>query len=88
MGGVGKTELALQYARRYAMNRTDVTVERLPVERLPVDFFARKGENSKPLSLQERGLERGFLDPVKKRHKYQILLLRTPINQHFTPIAV
>ena len=56
MGGVGKTELALQYARRYTINRTDVTVEPL--------FFTRKGENSKPLSLQERGLERGFPDSV------------------------
>ncbi|MEQ8539196.1 MAG: tetratricopeptide repeat protein [Coleofasciculus sp. D1-CHI-01] len=62
MGGVGKTELALQYARRYTMNCRDV-----PVERLPMDFFARNGKNSKPLSLQERGLERGFPDSVKSK---------------------
>jgi hypothetical protein len=29
-------------------------------------FVPRKGENSKPLSLQERGLERGFPDPDQK----------------------
>ncbi|WP_439956601.1 nSTAND1 domain-containing NTPase, partial [Nostoc commune] len=28
-----------------------------------------KGENSKPLSLQERGLERGFSDPIKRQAK-------------------
>ncbi|MFP4411202.1 hypothetical protein [Coleofasciculus sp.] len=73
MGGVGKTELALQYARRYAMNRRDVTVERLfsrPWEKLTSNLTPQppslqgKGENSKPLSLQERGLERGFPDSV------------------------
>ncbi len=30
-----------------------------------------KGENSKPLSLQERGLERGFPDPVKSKFAHQ-----------------
>ncbi|MCC5600304.1 hypothetical protein [Nostoc favosum] len=30
-------------------------------------FLLGKGENSKPLSLQERGLERGFPDPPMKR---------------------
>jgi len=33
-------------------------------------FIALKGENSKPLSLQERGLERGFPHPVMS-HVYQ-----------------
>jgi hypothetical protein len=28
-------------------------------------FFSLKGENSKPLSYKERGLERGFPHPVK-----------------------
>ncbi|WP_446399050.1 hypothetical protein [Coleofasciculus sp. E1-EBD-02] len=35
-------------------------------------FFAGKGENSKPLSLQERGLERGFPDPVKSKDKERV----------------
>jgi hypothetical protein len=30
-------------------------------------FFSRKGENSKPLSLEERGLERGFPNPLKSK---------------------
>jgi thiazoline dehydrogenase / protease len=30
-------------------------------------FYSGKEENSKPLSLQERGLERGFPDPVKSQ---------------------
>jgi hypothetical protein len=28
---------------------------------------SQKGENSKPLSLKERGWERGFPDPVKSK---------------------
>jgi purine-binding chemotaxis protein CheW len=36
-----------------------------PTRNLP--SLQRKGENSKPLSLQERGLERGFPDPVKNQ---------------------
>ncbi|MCC3490648.1 MAG: PatA/PatG family cyanobactin maturation protease [Microcoleus sp. PH2017_25_DOB_D_A] len=31
-------------------------------------FYSGKEENSKPLSLQERGLERGFPDPVKSQN--------------------
>ncbi|MEQ9486619.1 MAG: CHAT domain-containing tetratricopeptide repeat protein [Coleofasciculus sp. F4-SAH-05] len=45
-------------------------LHQMPFAALPIDgieTFLRKGENSKPLSLQERGLERGFLDPVKSK---------------------
>ncbi|MFP4575741.1 MAG: protein kinase domain-containing protein [Coleofasciculus sp.] len=48
-------------------------------------FLARKGENSKPLSLQERGLERGFPDPVKSKdnfppHPQENVAVLSPVN--------
>ncbi len=36
-----------------------------------------KGENSKPLSLQERGLERGFPDAVKGQN-YEPIKINAP----------
>ncbi|WP_446376233.1 CHAT domain-containing protein [Coleofasciculus sp. D1-CHI-01] len=45
-------------------------LHQMPFAALPIDgieTFYRKEENSKPLSLQERGLERGFLNPVKSK---------------------
>ncbi len=45
-------------------------LHQMPFAALPIDgieTFHRKEENSKPLSLQERGLERGFLNPVKSK---------------------
>ncbi|MFP4102671.1 MAG: hypothetical protein ACLFWZ_19080, partial [Coleofasciculus sp.] len=45
-------------------------LHQMPFAALPIDgmeTFPRKGDNSKPLSLQERGLERGFLDSVKSK---------------------
>ncbi|WP_414587456.1 replicative DNA helicase [Scytonema sp. PCC 10023] len=36
-----------------------------------------KGENSKPLSFQERGLERGFSDPVKSKTNYDFIPVET-----------
>ncbi len=51
-------------------------LHQMPFAALPIDgietfhqdeTFHRKGEHSKPLSLQERGLERGFLDSVKSK---------------------
>jgi uncharacterized protein YfkK (UPF0435 family) len=51
-----------------------------PTQNLTPPSLKRKGENSKPLSLQERGLERGFPDPVKSKTDEQATDVIVPVN--------
>ncbi|MHC5595467.1 MAG: M16 family metallopeptidase [Nostoc sp.] len=47
-----------------------------------------KGENSKPLSLQERGLERGFPDPVKSQKDLKLKSKNTVTSSPSSPIVL